>query len=118
ADIAFTYHSNEAAATETAKEIEALNRKTIAIKADASTASGANDVIEKALAAFGKIDILVNNAGVTKDTLLMRMSEEDWDSVLDTNLKGVFLLSKAVIRPMMGAKRGKIITISSVVGLT
>ena len=117
ADILFTYASNEAAATETVKEIEALNRKVIAIKADATSAAASNDVVEKALATFGKIDILVNNAGITRDTLLMRMSEEDWDAVLDTNLKGVFLLTKAVIRPMMSAKRGKIITISSVVGL-
>src|SRR5947207_3063628 len=117
ADITFTYLSNEAAAAETVKEIEALHRKALAIKADATSAGGATEVIEKTLAAFGKIDILVNNAGVTRDTLLMRMSEEDWDIVLDTNLKGVFLLTKAAIRSMMSAKRGKIITISSVVGL-
>jgi 3-oxoacyl-[acyl-carrier protein] reductase len=117
ADILFTYASNETAATETVKEIEALNKKVIAIKADATSSAAANEVVEKALAAFGKIDILVNNAGITRDTLLMRMSEEDWDAVLDTNLKGVFLLTKAAIRPMMSAKRGKIITISSVVGL-
>ena len=117
ADILFTYASNEVAANETVKEIEALNRKVVAIKADATSSAAANEVVEKALEAFGKIDILVNNAGITRDTLLMRMSEEDWDAVLDTNLKGVFLLTKAVIRPMMSAKRGKIITISSVVGL-
>jgi len=117
ADILFTYASNESAANETAKEIGALGRKVIAVKANAANAASANEVIEKALAELGKIDILINNAGITKDTLLMRMSEEDWDSVLDTNLKGVFLLTKAAIRPMMGAKRGKIITISSVVGL-
>ena len=117
ADVTLTYHSNGSAAEETIKEIEALGRKVIAIKSDASKAEGAVEVVEKALAAFGKIDILVNNAGITRDTLLMRMSEEDWDAVLDTNLKGVFLLTKAVIRPMMSAKRGKIITVSSVVGL-
>ncbi len=117
ADIAFTYHSNEAAANETASEIEAIGRKVIALKADSSSSAGATEVVEKTIAAFGKIDILVNNAGITRDTLLMRMSEEDWDAVLDTNLKGVFLLTKAAIRPMMSAKRGKIITISSVVGI-
>jgi 3-oxoacyl-[acyl-carrier protein] reductase len=117
ADIAFTYNSNEAAATETGKEIESLGRKIIAIKADAAKSEDANSVVEKTIAAFGKIDILVNNAGITRDTLLMRMSEDDWDAVLDTNLKGVFLLTKAAIRPMMSAKRGKIITISSVVGI-
>jgi 3-oxoacyl-[acyl-carrier protein] reductase len=117
ADILFTYASNETAAAETLKEIEILGRKVFAIKADATSSESANRVIESALSALDKIDILVNNAGITKDTLLMRMSEEDWDSVLDTNLKGVFLLTKAAIRPMMSAKRGKIITISSVVGL-
>lgn len=117
ADVAFTYLSNDVAAAETVKQIEALSRKAIAIKADASSSAGANEVVEKTLAAFGKIDVLVNNAGITRDTLLMRMSEEDWDAVLDTNLKGVFLLTKAVIRPMMSAKHGKIISISSVVGL-
>ncbi len=117
ADVAFTYLSNEAAAVETVKEIEALSRKVIAVKADATSSAGATEVIEKTIAAFGKIDILVNNAGITRDTLLMRMSEEDWDAVLDTNLKGVFLLTKAAIRPMMSAKHGKIITISSVVGI-
>jgi 3-oxoacyl-[acyl-carrier protein] reductase len=117
ANVALTYLSNESAASETVKEIEALNRKVIAIKADATNSADANEVIEKTLATFGKIDVLVNNAGITRDTLLMRMSEEDWDLVLDTNLKGVFLLTKAAIRPMMSAKRGKIITISSVVGL-
>ncbi|MDP4219363.1 MAG: 3-oxoacyl-[acyl-carrier-protein] reductase [Bacteroidota bacterium] len=117
ADVAFTYVTNESAALEAKAAIESLNRKVLAIKADASTAIGANEVVEKTIEAFGKIDILVNNAGITRDTLLMRMSEDDWDAVLDTNLKGVFLLTKAAIRPMMSAKRGKIITISSVVGL-
>jgi len=117
ADVAFTYISNEAAALDTAREIEILGRKALPIKANATSAADAQVVVETALATFGKIDILVNNAGITKDTLLMRMSEEDWDAVLDTNLKSVFLLTKAAIRPMMSAKRGKIITISSVVGL-
>jgi 3-oxoacyl-[acyl-carrier protein] reductase len=117
ADIVFSYLSNEAAALEVAREIELLGRKALPVKADATKADDANSLVEKATSTFGKLDILVNNAGITKDTLLMRMSEEDWDSVLDTNLKGVFLLTKAAIRPMMSAKRGKIITISSVVGI-
>lgn len=117
ADVLFTYNSNDEAAQAVVKEVESLGKKAIAVKADAASASGAEDVVKKATEIFGKIDILVNNAGVTRDTLLMRMSEEDWDTVLDTNLKGVFLLTKAVIRPMMSAKRGKIITISSVVAL-
>ena len=117
ADVLFTYSSNDEAAQSVVTEVESLGRKAIALKADAANASGAEEVVKKATESFGKIDILVNNAGVTRDTLLMRMSEEDWDIVLDTNLKGVFLLTKMVIRPMMSAKRGKIITISSVVGL-
>ncbi|HET9137395.1 MAG TPA: 3-oxoacyl-[acyl-carrier-protein] reductase [Candidatus Kapabacteria bacterium] len=117
ADVAFTYASNEAAANEVKQEIEGFGRKALAIKADAASAYAATMVIDETIKAFGKIDVLINNAGVTKDTLLMRMSESDWDTVLDTNLKGVFLLTKAAIRPMMSAKKGKIITISSVVGL-
>ncbi len=118
ADVVFTYASNDQAAAEVSAEIEALGRKSLAIKADAASADGANSVIDQTIALFGKIDVLVNNAGITRDTLLMRMSESDWDAVIDTNLKGVFLLTKAAIRPMMSAKKGKIITISSVVGLT
>jgi|SRR5688572_22161811 len=117
ADIVFTYASNEAAAEETSNAIVALGRKALALKSNAGDPASIQELVDKTIAEFGKIDILVNNAGVTKDGLLMRMSEEDWDTVLDTNLKGVFLLTKAVIRPMMSAKRGKIINISSVVAL-
>jgi 3-oxoacyl-[acyl-carrier protein] reductase len=80
----------------------------------------ANEVaalIEGTIEAFGKIDVLVNNAGITRDTLIMRMSEEDWDAVLTTNLKGAFLCSKAAIRPMMRQRSGSIVNLSSVVGL-
>lgn len=118
ADVLFTYASNEAAANEVVAEVEKLGRKAVAIKADAASGGDATNVVDEATKQFGKIDILVNNAGITKDTLLMRMSEADWDSVIDTNLKGVFLLTKAAIRPMMSARSGRIITISSVVGLT
>ncbi|MBS1903054.1 MAG: 3-oxoacyl-[acyl-carrier-protein] reductase [Bacteroidetes bacterium] len=118
ADVLFTYASNEAAANDVVAEVEKLGRKAVAIKADAASSEDATNVVDQATKQFGKIDILVNNAGITKDTLLMRMSEADWDSVIDTNLKGVFLLTKAAIRPMMSARSGRIITISSVVGLT
>lgn len=117
ADIAFTYVSSEERANQVADEVRALGRKALAIKADAASAEDAQKVVDETTAAFGKIDILVNNAGVTRDTLLMRMSEQDWDLVLDTNLKGVFLLTKAAIRPMMSARKGRIISISSVVGI-
>jgi 3-oxoacyl-[acyl-carrier protein] reductase len=106
-----------------AKEI---NEKAVAYKAtplsydklDVTDAAAAQAAIDKIIAEHGQIDVLVNNAGITRDGLLMRMSEADWDAVLDTNLKGVFNVTKAAIRPMMSQKRGKIINIASVVALT
>jgi 3-oxoacyl-[acyl-carrier protein] reductase len=109
ASVVFTYASKN--------EIASLGVKVLALKSNAADGASCQQLIDTTIAEFGKIDILVNNAGVTKDGLLMRMSEEDWDTVLDTNLKGVFLLTKSAIRPMMSAKRGKIINISSVVAL-
>lgn len=118
ADVAITYNSNPALAEEVVKEIEALGRKAMALKVDVAVVAEAQEALDQVAKEFGKIDILVNNAGVTKDGLLMRMSEADWDLVVDTNLKGVFNMTKAAIRPMMSQKRGKVINITSVVGLT
>src|SRR5688572_26835337 len=118
ADVALTYNSNEALAQEVVAEVQALGRKAKALKVDVSIMDEAASAIEETTKEFGKLDILVNNAGVTKDTLLMRMSEADWDLVIDTNLKGVFNTTKAAIRPMMSQKRGKVINITSVVALT
>lgn len=118
ADVAITYNSNEALAQEVVAELQASGRKAVAYKVDVAKAEEAQSCIERTIAELGKLDILVNNAGVTKDTLLMRMSEADWDLVLDTNLKGVFHVTKAAIRPMMSQKRGKVINITSVVALT
>jgi 3-oxoacyl-[acyl-carrier protein] reductase len=118
ADVALTYNSNEALAQEVVAEVQALGRRAKAIKVDVSIVEEAASAIEETAKEFGKLDILVNNAGVTKDTLLMRMSESDWDLVIDTNLKGVFNTTKAAIRPMMSQKRGKVINITSVVALT
>jgi 3-oxoacyl-[acyl-carrier protein] reductase len=118
ADIAITYNSNESLANEVADAVRALGRKCIAIKADVALVAESTAAIEKTIAEFGRLDVLVNNAGVTKDGLLMRMSEADWDLVLDTNLKGVFHTTKAAIRQMMSQKRGKIINLTSVVALT
>lgn len=87
-----------------------------ALQGDVSVAADAQNLIDATVKTFGKIDILVNNAGITKDTLMMRMSETDWDAVLDTNLKGAYLCAKAVLRPMLKAKGGRIINISSVSG--
>lgn len=104
-------------ATSAAKEIEALGRKSMALKADVSNAKDVETMIASFVEKFGKIDILVNNAGITRDGLLMRMKEEDWDLVLNINLKSAFLCCKEAVRPMMKARTGKIINIASVVGL-
>lgn len=102
---------------ETAAEINANGGKAIAVTGDVSKAEDCEALVAKALETFGRIDILVNNAGITKDALLMRMSEADWDAVIETNLKGVFLCTKAVVKPMMKQRSGKIINIASVIGL-
>ncbi|HLV30243.1 MAG TPA: 3-oxoacyl-[acyl-carrier-protein] reductase [Chitinispirillaceae bacterium] len=101
----------------TASEIEKLGRKSLALKADVSNASDVEELFRSFLESFGKIDILVNNAGITRDGLLVRMKEADWDQVLSVNLKSAFLCCKEVARPMMKARCGKIINIASVVGL-
>lgn len=91
--------------------------RTISIPTDVSDSQAVQNLVDRTLAEFGKIDILVNNAGVTRDNLLMRMSEEDWDQVLNTNLKGAWNCCKAIIRPMMKQRYGRIVNISSVSGL-
>ncbi len=117
ANVAFTYKSAASAADEVAKAIEAKGRKALAIQSDAKNFSEANSVVERVMAQFQRLDILVNNAGITKDTLLMRMSEQDWDDVIDTNLKGAFNFSKAVCKQMMSQREGVIINISSIAGV-
>jgi 3-oxoacyl-[acyl-carrier protein] reductase len=116
ADVAFSYRGNEEAAKETAAAIEGFGRKALAVQADVSKPESADALIKAALEAFGKIDILVNNAGITRDDLIMRMSLEDWRDVLETNLFGAFYAIKAVTRPMLRAKYGRIINITSVSG--
>jgi 3-oxoacyl-[acyl-carrier protein] reductase len=100
-----------------AAEIRTLGRKAWAHAVDVADAAAVNAAAEKILAEAGKVDILVNNAGVTRDGLLMRMSDADWDTVLNTNLKGAFLVTKAFSRAMIKARAGRIINISSVIGL-
>lgn len=112
ANVVFSYAGNAAAARETADATGAL-----AVQADAADPAGAKALADAALAAFGRVDILVNNAGITRDGLLMTMKEEAFDAVLDTNLKGAFLTMKAVCRPMMKQRWGRIVNLSSVVGL-
>lgn len=117
ADIAFTYRSSAQPAESLASELKAMGRRALAIEADAASMESAIKVIEKVVAEFKRLDVLVNNAGITKDNLLLRMSEEDWDSVIQTNLKSVFNYTKAAARTMMGQRYGKIINLSSVVGI-
>jgi len=101
----------------TANEIRALKRKALALTADVSSSADVNKFIEAAAAQMGRIDILVNNAGVTRDQLIMRMTDEEWDTVLNIDLKSAFLCSRAVIRYMMKQRWGRIVSIASVVGL-
>jgi 3-oxoacyl-[acyl-carrier protein] reductase len=108
---------NAASAEKVAAEIAAANGKSIAITADITAQDEVARLVEQTISAFGQIDILVNNAGITRDTLLMRMSDADWDQVLTTNLKGAFLCTRAVIRHMIKQRWGRIINIASVVGL-
>ena len=117
ADVAINFAGNEAAAQATLEEIKALGRKAIMIKADVADNAACTAMIEQVVHEMGKLDILVNNAGITRDNLLMRMKEEDWDAVLNTNLKSVFNCSKAAVKYMMKARAGRIVSISSVVGL-
>ncbi len=107
----------EGAAQQTADEIARLGVRSLARVADVASMEQAAGVVAAVIAELGGIDILVNNAGITRDNLFLRMKEEEWDAVLDTNLKGAFACCKAAARPMMKAKGGRIISISSVVGL-
>ena len=116
ADVAFSYRGNEAAAKGVVADVEGLGRRALAVQGDAAQQDSAEALVKAALEAFGKVDILVNNAGITRDDLIMRMSAQSWREVLETNLFGAFYAIKAVTRPMLKAKRGRIINITSVSG--
>ena len=116
ADVAFSYRGNAAAAEETATAVLALGRRALPVQGDVSQPEAADALVKAALEAFGKVDILVNNAGITRDDLIMRMSVEAWQDVINTNLSGAFYATKAVTRPMLKAKGGRIINITSVSG--
>ena len=118
ADIAVNYSGSEAAAQATVDQVKALGRKAIMVKANVADADEVAAMVEAVQAEFGHIDILVNNAGITRDTLLMRMKDSDWDDVININLKGVYLVTKAVSKLMMKQRSGRIINMSSVVGVT
>jgi len=117
ANVVVNYSGSEAAANEVVEEIKAMGRESFLYRCNVSDADMVQAMMNETMEQFGKIDILVNNAGITRDTLLMRMKEEDFDAVLDTNLKGVFLCTKAVTRQMMKQRSGRIINISSIVGI-
>ncbi|ALA41804.1 MULTISPECIES: 3-oxoacyl-[acyl-carrier-protein] reductase [Paenibacillus] len=117
ANVAVNYAGSEAAATEVAEQIRAKGVEAITVQANVGRADEADQLIKDVIGAWGKIDILVNNAGITRDNLIMRMKEEEFDQVIETNLKGVFNCLKAATRPMMKQRSGRIINISSVVGV-
>jgi 3-oxoacyl-[acyl-carrier protein] reductase len=118
ADVIVNYAGSEAKAYEVVEEIKGLGREAIAIQCDVSNNESVTEMVKATIDHFGKIDILVNNAGITRDNLLMRMKENEWDDVMNINLKGVFLCTKAVTRQMMKQRNGRIINISSVVGVS
>lgn len=118
ANVAVNYAGSESKASEVAEEIRAMGREAILVQADVSQSDSVDAMIKQTTEAFGRLDILVNNAGITKDNLLMRMKEADWDDVININLKGVFLCTKAVTRQMMKQRSGRIINISSIVGVS
>ncbi|MEW5800309.1 MAG: 3-oxoacyl-[acyl-carrier-protein] reductase [Bacteroidota bacterium] len=117
ATVAFTYRSRKEEADSLVAELQSKGRKAVAFQSDAANTVQSNEVVQGVIKEFGRLDILVNNAGITKDGLLMRMSEQDWDDVIATNLKSVFNFTKAAVRQMMSQQSGKIINITSVVGV-
>mgnify|MGYP003344665228 FL=1 len=117
ATVVVNYRGNQAAADETVAAITAAGGRAVAIQADVANAEDVERLFKDVMDRYGRIDILVNNAGITRDTLMLRMKDEDWDAVMDTNLRGLFLCTRAVMRPMTRARWGRIINITSVVGL-
>lgn len=117
AKIIVNFAGNEERAKEVVEEIQALGSEAVSVRADVSNTEEVANMMKIAIDTFGKIDILVNNAGITKDNLLMRMKEDEWDAVIRTNLKGVFVCTKAVTRQMVRQRYGRIINIASVVGV-
>ncbi|HVA89838.1 MAG TPA: 3-oxoacyl-[acyl-carrier-protein] reductase [Chloroflexota bacterium] len=116
--VCVNYRSQEEAAHAAVRAIQDADGEAIAVGADISRREEVETLFQRTTEALGPVAVLVNNAGVTRDTLLLRLSEDDWDTVLDTNLRGAYLCTKAALRPMLKARWGRIISISSVVGLT
>jgi len=116
-DMAFSYARNAEAAQEVVKSVEALGRKALAVQADAADGDAAQALVDRTVAELGRLDGLVNNAGITKDGLLMRMSNDDWQAVIDTNLSGVFYTLRAAAKVMMKQRSGSIVNITSISGV-
>ncbi len=116
-DVVFSYASNKSAADDVEKTVQVLGRKVLALQANASNPVEAQMLIEKAFETFGRIDVLVNNAGITRDTLLVRMKDDDWEDVIDTNMGGMFYGTRAVSKIMMKQRSGSILNISSISGI-
>lgn len=117
AKVAVNYSGSEAKANEVVDVIKAAGGEAFVIQANVSNAESVDAMVKEVISQFGALDILVNNAGITRDNLIMRMKEEEWDAVINTNLKGVFICTKAVTRQMMKQRKGRIINIASIVGV-
>ena len=118
ANVAVNYAGSKEKAEEVVNELKEMDVQAFAIQADVSSEADVKGMVKEVISQFGSLDILVNNAGITRDNLLMRMKEEEFDQVINTNLKGVFLCTKAVTRQMMKQKSGKIINVASIVGVS
>lgn len=117
AEVAFTYRSSVDEATELMNGLADYNTRLEAFRSDASSFEQSEALVADVLKSFGKIDVLINNAGITQDTLMLRMSEEQWDNVININLKSVFNMTKMILKPMLKQRSGSIINMSSVVGI-
>ncbi|PAV29969.1 beta-ketoacyl-ACP reductase [Virgibacillus profundi] len=118
ANVAVNYAGSEAKAQAVVEEIELLGVKAFKVQADVANETNVKEMVKEVISQFGSLDILVNNAGVTRDNLLMRMKEEEFDQVINTNLKGAFVCTKAVTRQMMKQKSGRIVNVASIVGVS
>ncbi|MGJ7910649.1 3-oxoacyl-[acyl-carrier-protein] reductase [Neobacillus sp. LXY-1] len=118
ANVAVNYSGSEAKSNEVVDEIKAMGKEAFAVKCNVAEAEEVAEMVKATIDQFGRLDILINNAGITRDNLLMRMKEEEWDDVININLKGVFLVTKAVTRQMMKQRHGRIINIASIVGVS
>jgi 3-oxoacyl-[acyl-carrier protein] reductase len=117
ASVVVNYHANAEAAEQVAAHIQSVGAQSVVVRADVAQVEDANRLVESALSSFSRIDVLINNAGITRDQLIMRMSDDDWEAVLDTNLKSAFLVTRAALRPMLRQRYGRIVNITSISGI-